>query len=237
MLNELTQSEKNYKPKEEIETPYMRAKKEWDQRIGTSLVQARNWRMAFFASSALVALLLYGFVNLSLQRKVIPVLVHVKGSGEATFGGALQSEAYEPKEREMKFFLWEVIQNLRTVPYDRVIFRRNWEKAYAFLTSSAASINNELSNKENGALEMVGEKTVLTELISINRIGETGSFQVRWTETVFSETGKALDNYIMNGVFSTEIIEPETEEEVRGNPLGIYINNFQWSRENREGVK
>ena len=34
-------------------TPYQRAAQAWDDRIGSSRVQAKNWRVAFFGALAL----------------------------------------------------------------------------------------------------------------------------------------------------------------------------------------
>jgi len=36
-----------------LETPYLRAQAEWDGRIGSARVQARNWRLACFISLGL----------------------------------------------------------------------------------------------------------------------------------------------------------------------------------------
>ena len=33
------------------------------------------------------------------------------------------------------------------------------------------------------------------------------------------------------GLFTTKVVAPKNEAELRANPLGIYITQFQWSRE------
>ncbi len=40
----------DYTPEETIETPYLRARKEYDDLIGSARIQAANWRRAFFVS-------------------------------------------------------------------------------------------------------------------------------------------------------------------------------------------
>lgn len=54
---------------------------------------------------------------------------------------------------------------------------------------------------------------------------------MRWSETVFNKQGLVEDKYILNGVFTIEIETPKEEELLLTNPLGIFINNFQWNRE------
>ena len=47
---------KKWIPNGELDTPYKRASKEWDDRIGSAVVQAKNWRLATFATLLFVAL-------------------------------------------------------------------------------------------------------------------------------------------------------------------------------------
>ena len=42
----------------QAQTPYLRAKKEWDERIGSAIVQAKNWRLLALITSVLALLLL-----------------------------------------------------------------------------------------------------------------------------------------------------------------------------------
>ena len=53
-----------------VESPYLRASREWDNRIGSAVVQAKNWRMAAFGVANTAATLLGG---VRLQRSIFPV--------------------------------------------------------------------------------------------------------------------------------------------------------------------
>ena len=64
------------------------------------------------------------------------------------------------------------------------------------------------------------------------------SFNVRWTETRF--VNGALDRTERwNAVVSIVQQTPRTEQRLRKNPLGIYVNGLSWSREleGNEGAK
>jgi len=50
--------------------PYQRAAQEWDNRIGSAVVQAKNWRMAAFGALGLAALSLGGFIYQSSNTHV-----------------------------------------------------------------------------------------------------------------------------------------------------------------------
>ena len=67
----------------EPETPYQRAGQVWDERIGSARVQARNWRLAFFAALALSGGLAGGLVWQSARGKITPWVVQVDKFGQA----------------------------------------------------------------------------------------------------------------------------------------------------------
>src|SRR6202046_5805454 len=56
----------------EPETPYQRAGQVWDERIGSARVQAKNWRLAFFAALALSGGLAGGLVWQSARSTTPP---------------------------------------------------------------------------------------------------------------------------------------------------------------------
>ncbi|WP_240441420.1 VirB8/TrbF family protein, partial [Pseudomonas aeruginosa] len=60
----------------------------------------------------------------------------------------------------------------------------------------------------------------------------------RWTERRYVN-GAAAGTERWNAVISIVQQTPRTEERLRKNPLGIYVNGLSWSREldSSEGVK
>lgn len=71
----------------EPETPYQRAGQLWDERIGSSRVQARNWRLMAFGCLALATGLSGALAWQSAQSRVTPYVVEVDrlGDGRQTF--------------------------------------------------------------------------------------------------------------------------------------------------------
>ena len=64
------------------------------------------------------------------------------------------------------------------------------------------------------------------------------SFQVRWIERNYAN-GSPSGTERWTAVLSLVLQPPRTEERLRKNPLGIYVNGLSWSREldATEGVK
>lgn len=233
MKSQYLSAPQTMKPSLAPETPYQRAKQEWDSRIGSSVVQAKNWRIAFFTSALFSLSVSLVAIFQAHQAKVVPVLVGIdKESGEPTVIGAATEKQAQIGGLEIKYFLTQFIRFVRSVPLDQVLIKQNWIRAYSFLRKDAAELLNEMTNKdENSALKKIGKVVVSIQPISVVLIPETNSYQVRWKETAYSSSGNKTDEYTMIGTFVLEFDPPKDQQTLAENPLGIFIKNFQWTRE------
>lgn len=233
MTKEFTLPPESKKPPHPVETPYLRGAKEWDDRIGSARVQAKNWRVAFFGSSLLSLLLISGNLYQLTQQKLVPLVITLnKESGRPDVMGRLDNTHYKPELQEIKFFINQFIQKVRSVPDDPVLIKKNWLDAYAFLRRGAATALNELTNTdEDSPLKKIGQQTVTFKIISVVQVTGTESYQARWREKIFDRNGALLDDYTMTGVFTVEFETPSDEKTLYVNPLGIFIKSFQWNRE------
>ncbi len=215
------------------ETPFLRAKEEWDNRIGSSVVQAKNWRLVAIILSISFLMLSTGSIYLGSLKKEVPIIVTLDlSSGQTNVLGFAKSIKYEPRIQEIKYFLSSFINKVRAVPIDPVIIKQNWNDAYVFLKREAAiKLNNQVNTDKNNPLNNIGTETVIVEPISVNQVANSSSYQARWSETRYNKNGGLIDSYTMSGVFSLEIETPDSEAVIRVNPLGIFITNFSWSRE------
>ncbi len=75
------------------------------------------------------------------------------------------------------------------------------------------------------------------QITSVVRASDT-SFNVRWTEQRFVN-GAASGTERWTAVIAIVLQTPRTEQKLRKNPLGIYVNGLSWSREldTTEGTK
>lgn len=233
MKSEFLSPPQSYKPENSVETPYLRARKEWDERLGMTVVQAKNWRMAFMLSALLCLGLFLLNVYQVTQQKVVPFIVGVnEQTGEPRVFGKVDHKPYEPREEEIRYFLSQFVQYVRAVPSDPVVIKKNWLLAYQFLRPSASTLLNNITNTDiNSPLKRIGQETATAALISVTRVAGSESFQVRWKEARFTKNGAPIEDYTMTGVFTFEIDTPEDEEALLANPLGLFITNFQWNRE------
>ena len=210
LASELLTRRTAFKPKAYPQTPYNRAREEWNDRSGALIRQAYNWRLAFFTQFLIVVILATGLLYQSSHSSIQPYLVeHNAQSGEALGLGLLPAWHYTPQEREYQYFL----------------------SAYRFTTQGAANELNEWAQKDE-RLSQIGQQTVSIEIVSINPIADSHSYQMRWTETVRTRAGELKEERHMTGIFPVKVEPPREEEDLRVNPLGIRIDaGFQWSKD------
>lgn len=208
-------------------TPYQKAAQVWDERIGSARVQARNWRLMAFGCLALSVGLSGGLLWQSLQSRVTPYVVEVDKFGEArAVAPAIQN--YQPADAQIAWHLARFITNVRSVSTDPVLVRQNWLAAYDFAADRAALFLNEYAQR-NDPFGRIGTHSVSVQVTSVVRASDT-SFQVKWTEQVY-ERGSLARTERWTAILTTLTQTPRSAEQLRKNPLGLFVSAIDWSRE------
>lgn len=208
-------------------TPYQKAAQLWDERIGSSRVQARNWRLMAIGCLAMASGLSGGLVWQSMQSRVVPYVVEVDRFGEAR-AVAPAIRDYEPSDAQIAWHLGRFIQNVRSISTDPVLVRQNWLAAYDFATDRAALFLNEYA-KANDPFGQIGARSVSVQVTSVVRASDS-SFQVKWAEQVF-DRGSLASTTRWTAILTIVIRPPSNTDQLRNNPLGVFINAIDWSRE------
>lgn len=211
----------------EPETPYQRAGQVWDERIGSARVQARNWRLMAFGGLVLSAALSGGLLWQSMQSRVVPYVVEVDALGEARAVTPAEAE-YRPTDPQLAWHLGRFIANVRSISLDPVLMRQNWLSAYDFVTERGSRFLGEYARSSN-PFGQVGERTVSVQVTSVVRASDR-SFQVKWTETIY-ERGSLANTTRWTAILSIQVRPPSSADTLRKNPLGLYVDAIDWSRE------
>ncbi|WP_110958426.1 conjugal transfer protein TrbF [Acidovorax sp. ST3] len=216
-------------------TPYQAAGQVWDERIGSARVQAKNWRLMAFGSLSLALLMAGGLVWRSAQSIVTPYVIEVDQAGQVRAVGEAATP-YQPADAQIAFHLARFISGVRSLSIDPIVVRQSWLEAYDYTTDKGAAVLNDYA-RTNDPFSRIGQQLVAVQVNSVVRASDT-SFQVRWTERRYVN-GEAAGLDRWTAVLSIVLQAPRTEERLRKNPLGIYVNGLSWSREleTSEGVK
>jgi len=211
----------------EPETPYQRAGQLWDERIGSARAQAKNWRLMAFGGLFLTTGLSAGLVWQSMQSRVVPYVVEVDNLGEARAVAPVTAE-YRPSDPQIAWHLGRFVTNIRARSLDPVLMRENWLSAYDFATERASLFLGEYARATNPFAE-VGRRTVSVQVTSVVRASDT-SFQVKWTESAF-ERGSLAGTSRWTAILTVQVKPPKNADTLRKNPLGLYVDAIDWSRE------
>jgi type IV secretion system protein VirB5 len=211
----------------EPETPYQKAAQVWDERIGSARVQARNWRSVAFGLLILSAGLAGGLVWQSARGTITPWVVQVDHLGQAQ-AVAPADAGYRPTDPQIAFHLARFIEDVRGLPVDPVVLRQDWLRAYEFTTDRGAAALNDYARLDDPFAKL-GRAQISVEVSSVIR-ASPDSFRVAWTERSY-ENGQLASTERWTAILTVVIETPRDAERLRKNPLGVYVNAIDWSKE------
>jgi type IV secretion system protein TrbF len=211
----------------EPETPFQKAAQVWDERIGSARVQARNWRLIAFGNLALAAGLAGALVWQAARGTVTPWVVEVDKLGQAQAVAPALAD-YQPTDPQIAWHLARFIENVRSIPADPVIVRQNWLAAYDFVTDKGAVALNDYA-RTNDPFSKIGKIEVAVEISSVIR-ASADSFRVAWIERRY-ENGSLAATEHWTAILTVIIETPHDAEHLRKNPLGVFVNAINWSKE------
>ncbi len=217
----------HYGKSPEPETPYQRAAQVWDDRIGSARVQAKNWRLMAFGSLLLSGGLSGALVWQSLNGSVVPWVVQVDKLGQAQAVGPAVAD-YTPNDAQIAWYLARFIEEVRSIPADPIIVRQNWLRAYDFTTTSGAQALNDYA-RANDPFAKVGKQQIAVEVSSVIRASPS-SFRLAWIERRYQD-GSLAATERWSAILTVTVQTPRDADTLRKNPLGIYVNAINWSKE------
>lgn len=209
------------------ETPYQRAAQVWDDRIGSARVQAKNWRLIAFGSLALSAGLSAALVWQSLSGSIVPWVVQVDKLGQAQAIAPATAD-YQPNDAQIAYYLARFVEQVRSIPADAIIVRQNWLRAYDFTTQGGAVALNDYA-RANDPFAKVGKQQIAVEVSSVIRASPS-SFRVAWIERRYQD-GSLERTERWSAILTVAVQPPRDADTLRKNPLGIFVNAINWSKE------
>jgi len=209
------------------ETPYQKAAQVWDERIGSARVQAKNWRLMAFGSLLLSSGLAFALAWQSLRGTVTPWVVQIDRLGQAQAVAPADGN-YQPTDPQIAFHLARFIEDVRGLPADAIVLRQDWLRAYDFTTDRGAAALNDFA-RHNDPFANLGKLQISVEVSSVIR-ASPGSFRVAWIQRTY-ENGSLSATERWTAILTIVIEPPRDADRLRKNPLGVYVNAINWSKE------
>ena len=208
---------------------YMAARAEWNERYGSYIASARNWRTAFFLSAAVSVMAVGGVVYIGSQSRLVPYIVEVNQLGDA-LAAQRADVASTPDTRLIRAQLARWVSDTRTVYLDAGAERAIITEAYGMVDRQSPAYTD-LNNyfRENDPFGRAQSQTVNVHITSVLPISQN-TWRIEWNETVNSRDGSTQSTAHWQATVSIVLHPPSDSEIVLINPTGLYVQNFSWAQ-------
>jgi len=210
-------------------SPYLAARREWDERYGSLITRARNWRIAAVLALAVALVATCGLIALSTKAKVVPYVVAIDNLGRVLAAGpADQASRADDRLKRAALFQW--MSDLRTVTTDGVAQRKAIDRVYSMIANgSPAQVEIGDFYRNDPPFDRAQKRTVEVDVKAVFPVSDR-TYQVEWTEIVRGLSGQIESQDNWKGSVTIAISPPTDERLIRVNPLGIYVTNVSWSK-------
>ena len=224
------------KPKTtEPENPYLTARRSWNEHVGSVVSAKQTWQVVGILSLLIAMVSVGGLIHIASQSQFIPYVIEVDRHGQAIAAGPV-SATTRVDPRVIHATVAEFISDARLVTPDVSLQRKAVFRTYAKLLPqdpATAKMNEWL----NGVAENSPFARAETEVVSIEIKSvipqSPDSWQVDWQETTRDRQGviKAAPTTMraLVTVYVAEASKNQTEQQIRNNPLSIYVRDFSWA--------
>lgn len=211
----------------ELDTPFKRARAEWDQRIGSSVVQARNWRLAAFFAVLGWLCSSGGLVLLAQRPPTLRVHTIDKDGQPVRQDAAIAAADFKATDRQVAHYLREWIFAARTVSSDGGVTKRGWEKAYSRTVGDAYSQLYAYLKPFGKPDKRSREVMITIDEVAVTKVTEA-TFQADWTEKLWTaRTSKPVES-TYRGLHRIEMRTPKADDV--DNAIGFFIREYHWNK-------
>jgi type IV secretion system protein VirB5 len=219
------------------ENPYLNARRTWNAHEGNVIASRRLWQIIGILALLIALAAVGGLISIGSQSRFVPYVVAVDKLGQA-LAVAPAERAAPVDQRVLHASVAQFIADARVVTPDVALQRKAVYRLYAMLAPkdpATAKMTEWLNGNEDASpFKRAATEMVSTDILSVLR--ETPeSWQVEWTETTRDRAGILKGQPVRMRALVTVYTVPSTpdttEEQIRNNPLGIFVRDFSWARQ------
>ncbi|MDF1486020.1 conjugal transfer protein TrbF [Ramlibacter sp. H39-3-26] len=220
----------------EAENPYLTARRSWNEHVGAVVSSRQTWQMVGILSLLIALAGVGGVIYIGSQSKFIPYVVEVDKHGQVLAAGPAQAAA-RADPRIIHASVAEFIADARMVSPDVALERKAVLRVYSKLSPNdpaTAKMNEWLNGTpESSPFKRAAKEMVNVEIKSVLP-QSPDTWQIDWEELVRDRQGVPKGAPVtMRALVTVHVSEPTTQttdEQLRNNPMGIYVRDFSWSR-------
>lgn len=223
-------------PKPETENPYLAARRVWNEHVGAVVSSRQTWQVVGILSLLIALAAVGGMIHIGSQSKFIPYVVEVDTAGRSVAAGPVEAAA-KADPRIIHAAVAEFVSDARMVTPDVALQRRAVFRVYAMLSPNdpaTAKMNEWLNGTPEANPFRRAEKEMVSVEVKAVLPQSPDTWEVDWVETTRDREGvlkgKPVTMRALVTVYTTEPTSQTSEEQLRKNPMGIYVRDFSWSR-------
>lgn len=222
--------------RQEEENPYLTARRTWNEHVGSVVSSRQTWQVVGILSLMIALAGVGGVIYIGSQSKFIPYVVEVDKLGAIQAAGPVTgSDTADP--RVLRATVSNFIENARLVSPDIALQRKAVFGVYAHLAPNDSAITK-MNEWMNGSADANPFKRATKEMVSIDITSvmpqTPTTWQVDWRETTRDRQGvlkgEPAQMRALITVYTADTSTQTSEEQMRKNPLGIYVRDYSWSR-------
>ena len=225
-------------PSGAVTNPYLNARRTWNAHTGSVVSSRQMWQIAGLLCLLIALAAVGGMTYIGAQSKFVPYMVPVDNLAQA--GAPVVLDRAAPADpRVIHATVATFIGDARMVTPDIALQRKAVFRLYAHMAQSDPA-TTKMTEWLNGTPEASPFKraesvSVSTEVLSV--IAQSpDTWQVDWAETTRDRTsgGVKAGPVRMRALVTVYVMPPTsqtTEEQIRDNPLRIFVRDFNWSRQ------
>lgn len=210
------------------ESPYLAARQEWTERYGSYVQAARAWRIVGIIGLTMAVIGFSYAMYLSTQVKLVPYIVEVDKLGSSVTSGFPQQIEYADA-RVVRATLGNFVTALKSITPDAVVQKQYIDRTYALLRTSDPSTQKiNAWFRGSSPFERAKTSTVAIEVNNIVALSNQ-TYQIDWTEYERDRKGKETGTRRFRGIATVTLTAPQDEAIIRLNPIGLYVQDFDWT--------
>ena len=208
-----------------LDSPYLSARREWNERYGDYIAHARNWRWAAFGALAVSLVLAVGVAWQAAQSKVVPYVVEVDKLGDAV--AVARADRAAPTDlRVITAQLAAWIVDVRSVSSDPLAQKSALARSYALTAATATIFLNDYYRQHSPFGQ---PRTVAVSVDAVLPISKQ-TYQIQWSEDARDLQGRELATTHWIASVTVAFDPPTDERGILSNPLGLYITGISWTQ-------
>lgn len=221
-------AERDTPSQRQASSPYIEARREWNERYGEYIQQARHWRNMAICSVVVLVISLGGALYISAQRRIQPYVIRVDKLQLAEPYAQTHGTQVDP--RIIKAYLARFVADWRSVTVDRQAQKSAIDRVFAMLpTGSVALVKMDDFFKARNPFTVAASHSIDITVTNLLPVSDQ-TWQVEWKEETRDLRGQLQSSVRMKVTVIVGITPPSQENLIVVNPLGIYITDLNWSR-------